>query len=86
MIPDSARLLDLIHMPDPSADLVLMAWQKRGRTTKAPIGVSADGPFILDLSADGPHAPGRGHHRSRQVRTAADDHRRRSAWPTGRTR
>jgi S-DNA-T family DNA segregation ATPase FtsK/SpoIIIE len=55
MIPDSARLLDLIHMPDPHPDLVLMAWQKRGRTTKVPIGVSADGPFILDLSADGPH-------------------------------
>jgi S-DNA-T family DNA segregation ATPase FtsK/SpoIIIE len=55
MIPDSARLLDLIHMPDPSADLVLMAWQKRGRTTKVPIGISADGLYILDLSADGPH-------------------------------
>jgi S-DNA-T family DNA segregation ATPase FtsK/SpoIIIE len=55
MIPDSARLLDLIHMPDPHPDLVLMAWQKRGRTTKVPIGVGADGPFILDLSADGPH-------------------------------
>src|SRR5689334_18335895 len=54
-IPDSARLLDLIHMPDPSPELVLMAWQKRGRTTKIPIGVSADGPFILDVSADGPH-------------------------------
>jgi S-DNA-T family DNA segregation ATPase FtsK/SpoIIIE len=55
MIPDSARLLDLIHMPDPHPDLVLMAWKKRGRTTKVPIGVSADGAFILDLSADGPH-------------------------------
>jgi S-DNA-T family DNA segregation ATPase FtsK/SpoIIIE len=55
MIPDSARLLDLIHMPDPSPDLVLMAWKSRGRTTKVPIGVGADGPFILDLSADGPH-------------------------------
>jgi S-DNA-T family DNA segregation ATPase FtsK/SpoIIIE len=55
VIPDSARLLDLIHMPDPSPDLVLHAWQRRGRTTKVPIGVSADGPFILDLSADGPH-------------------------------
>ncbi len=55
MIPGSARLLDLIHMPDPSPDLVLMAWKSRGRTTKVPIGVSADGPFILDLSADGPH-------------------------------
>ena len=54
-IPDSARLLDLIHMPDPSADLVLLAWQRRGRSTKVPIGMGADGPFVLDLSADGPH-------------------------------
>jgi DNA segregation ATPase FtsK/SpoIIIE, S-DNA-T family len=55
MIPDSARLLDLIHMPDPAPELVLAAWQRRGRTTKVPIGIGADGPFILDLSADGPH-------------------------------
>ena len=55
MIPDSARLLELIHMPDPAPELVLAAWQRRGRTTKVPIGIGADGPFILDLSADGPH-------------------------------
>ena len=34
---------------------MLAAWQRRGRTTKVPIGIGADGPFILDLSADGPH-------------------------------
>ena len=55
MIPDSARLLELIHMPDPAPELVLAAWQRRGRTTKVPIGIGADGPFILDLSTDGPH-------------------------------
>jgi S-DNA-T family DNA segregation ATPase FtsK/SpoIIIE len=55
LIPSSARLLDIIHMPDPAPELVQAAWQRRGRTTKVPIGVSADGPFILDLSADGPH-------------------------------
>jgi S-DNA-T family DNA segregation ATPase FtsK/SpoIIIE len=56
MIPGSARLLDLIGMPNPSPDLVLAAWQRRGRTTKVPIGIGADGRFILDVSADGPHA------------------------------
>ena len=55
MIPDSARLLELIHMPEPAPELVLAAWQRRGRTTKVPIGIGADGPFILDLSVDGPH-------------------------------
>ncbi len=55
MIPSSARLLDLIQMPDPSADQVLAAWQRSGRSTRAPIGVGADGPFAIDISADGPH-------------------------------
>jgi DNA segregation ATPase FtsK/SpoIIIE, S-DNA-T family len=55
-IPGSARLLDLIGMPNPSPDLVLAAWQRRGRTTKVPIGIGADGRYIVDVSADGPHA------------------------------
>jgi S-DNA-T family DNA segregation ATPase FtsK/SpoIIIE len=55
MIPNSARLLDLIGMPNPSPELVLAAWQRRGRTTKVPIGVGADGRYIIDVSADGPH-------------------------------
>jgi S-DNA-T family DNA segregation ATPase FtsK/SpoIIIE len=55
MIPNSARLLDLIGMPNPSADLVLAAWKRRGRTTKVPIGIGVDGRFIIDVSADGPH-------------------------------
>ena len=49
--------------------------RRLGRTTAAPIGVGADGPFVVDLRADGPHAPDRGHHRRGQVRAAADDHR-----------
>jgi S-DNA-T family DNA segregation ATPase FtsK/SpoIIIE len=55
MIPTAARLLELIQMPDPSADLVLAAWRRSGRSTRAPIGVGADGPFAIDISADGPH-------------------------------
>jgi S-DNA-T family DNA segregation ATPase FtsK/SpoIIIE len=55
MIPTAARLLDLIGMPDPSADQVLATWQRVGRSTRAAIGVGADGPFVIDISADGPH-------------------------------
>jgi S-DNA-T family DNA segregation ATPase FtsK/SpoIIIE len=55
MVPNSARLLDLLHLPDPSADLILAAWQRYGRSTRAPIGVDSDGIFVLDISADGPH-------------------------------
>jgi len=56
MLPDSARLLDLLGMPDPSAELVGAAWSRRGRTTVAPLGYAADGAFELDISRDGPHA------------------------------
>jgi S-DNA-T family DNA segregation ATPase FtsK/SpoIIIE len=55
-IPSAARLLDLLGMPDPTADSVLSLWQRHGRTTAVPIGIGADGPFVVDVRADGPHA------------------------------
>ncbi|GLW65789.1 cell division protein FtsK [Actinomadura rubrobrunea] len=55
-LPASARLLDLLDMPDPSAEHVLDAWRRTGgRTTRVPIGVGPDGPFEIDLRTDGPH-------------------------------
>ncbi|GLX95578.1 FtsK/SpoIIIE domain-containing protein [Herbidospora sp. NBRC 101105] len=44
-LPDSARLLDLIDVPD-----------NPGRSTRAVLGVGPDGPFSVDLRRDGPHA------------------------------
>ena len=55
MIPSSARLLDLLGMPSPSAADVAAVWRSGGRTTSVPIGVSADGVFSVDLRVDGPH-------------------------------
>jgi S-DNA-T family DNA segregation ATPase FtsK/SpoIIIE len=58
-VPASVRLLDLLGMPDPTADHVLAAWSDpatAGRTTRVPIGLSASGPFRVDLRAEGPHA------------------------------
>ena len=55
MIPSSARLLDLIGMPDPSPDDVAGLWKRFGRTTAATIGVGAEGPFGIDIRSDGPH-------------------------------
>jgi S-DNA-T family DNA segregation ATPase FtsK/SpoIIIE len=55
LIPASARLLDLIGMPDPSPDDVAARWDRFGRTTSAAIGVGSDGPFGIDLRTDGPH-------------------------------
>ncbi|MEV5569219.1 FtsK/SpoIIIE domain-containing protein [Spirillospora sp. NPDC052269] len=55
-VPVSTRLLDLLAMPEPDADAVLRFWQRTdGRATRVPIGISADGPFSVDLRYDGPH-------------------------------
>jgi S-DNA-T family DNA segregation ATPase FtsK/SpoIIIE len=55
-LPASARLLDLLGMPDPVGARVAAAWQRGGSTTAAPIGLGADGTFVLDVRKDGPHA------------------------------
>ena len=55
MIPQVARLLDLLGMPDPSPADVTGLWQRFGRTTVAAIGVGAEGPFGIDIRSDGPH-------------------------------
>ncbi|GAA2085609.1 FtsK/SpoIIIE domain-containing protein [Actinomadura alba] len=52
----AAGLLELLGMPDPTPDHVLAAWAGGGRTTRVPIGLGTDGPFHVDLRADGPHA------------------------------
>jgi DNA segregation ATPase FtsK/SpoIIIE, S-DNA-T family len=56
MIPSAARLLQVTGMPDPAPDQIIGLWRQFGRTTAVPIGVDADGPFTVDLRADGPHA------------------------------
>jgi S-DNA-T family DNA segregation ATPase FtsK/SpoIIIE len=55
MIPHSARLLEILGMPSPSAAGIQAVWRSGGRTTSVPIGVSADGVFSVDLRLDGPH-------------------------------
>ncbi|MCU1599580.1 MAG: putative cell division-related protein, partial [Frankiales bacterium] len=52
-VPASARLLDVLGMDPPTAAGVRARW---GRTTAAVVGVDADGPVVLDLRRDGPHA------------------------------
>ena len=54
-IPAGVRLTDLLGIRDASPDAILARWQAEGRTTAAPVGVGTDGPFFLDLRADGPH-------------------------------
>ncbi|MFI1484576.1 FtsK/SpoIIIE domain-containing protein [Streptomyces sp. NPDC020747] len=55
-LPTSARLLSLLGMPDPTGGDVERIWQAGGSTTAAPIGIAADGTFVLDIRRDGPHA------------------------------
>ncbi|MBL1066411.1 FtsK/SpoIIIE domain-containing protein [Streptomyces sp. 7-21] len=55
-IPTSARLLNLLSMPNPTGADIERIWRAGGQTTAAPIGVTAEGTFVLDIKRDGPHA------------------------------
>ena len=54
-IPDACRLLDVIEMEPPTADAVSTIWTMGGRSTRAVVGASFDGPFAIDIARDGPH-------------------------------
>ncbi|HET7488113.1 MAG TPA: FtsK/SpoIIIE domain-containing protein [Acidimicrobiales bacterium] len=57
-LPARARLLDVLGVPDLDAGEVRRRWAASpgGRTTRVVLGVAGDGPFTVDLAADGPHA------------------------------
>lgn len=55
-IPSDVRLLDVLDMPEPTADHILQSWNRTGgRTTRVPIGLGSGRPYEIDLRADGPH-------------------------------
>ena len=54
-LPDSARLLDLLDLQDPTPSAISSRWTASGRSTRAVIGASLDGAFALDLVSHGPH-------------------------------
>lgn len=54
-VPDSARLLEVLALVDPTPRAIVDGWRAGGRTTVATIGLSAEGKFALDLRFDGPH-------------------------------
>jgi S-DNA-T family DNA segregation ATPase FtsK/SpoIIIE len=56
VLPDTARLLDVLGMEPPTAIEIAGRWRDGGRSTLAVIGESYDGPFGIDISKDGPHA------------------------------
>lgn len=55
-IPDSARLLGLLSMSDPTPSHITRIWRTAAATTSVPVGISSEGPFYLDIRHDGPHA------------------------------
>ena len=54
-LPTASRLLDVIGMPRPDGDTIAQRWAAGGRTTRAVIGEGLEGPFSIDVRADGPH-------------------------------
>lgn len=56
VLPQSARLLDVLGLEPPTPEAVRAGWSVRPRGTNAVLGVGLDGPFAVDLVRDGPHA------------------------------
>ena len=54
-LPASCRLLDLLDLDTPDPDAIAARWLLGGRSTRAVVGVSIDGPMAIDLVRDGPH-------------------------------
>lgn len=54
-LPASSRLLDVLGLDPPDPHAIAQRWAQGGRTTRAVIGESSDGPYTVDLRADGPH-------------------------------
>jgi S-DNA-T family DNA segregation ATPase FtsK/SpoIIIE len=55
MLPDSARLLDLLQMDPPTPEAIAATWGTGGRSTRALLGVGLEGPYAVDVKRDGPH-------------------------------
>jgi DNA segregation ATPase FtsK/SpoIIIE, S-DNA-T family len=53
-LPGSLRFLDAAGLEPPRPQQIRSSWAADGRTTRALLGASADGAYILDL-AQGPH-------------------------------
>lgn len=54
-LPASARLLEVLGLEEPTAAAIDTRWRSSGRSTRAVVGYSLDGPFALDLVDHGPH-------------------------------
>lgn len=55
-LPDDVRLADLLGVDATDPDQVLAGWTRCAASTSAVVGVDCDGPAVVDLRRDGPHA------------------------------
>ena len=55
-LPGSSRLLDVLLLDPPDPHELVSRWRAGGQATAAVIGESYDGPFVIDIKTDGPHA------------------------------
>ncbi|MEA2614964.1 MAG: segregation ATPase FtsK/SpoIIIE, family [Chloroflexota bacterium] len=57
-LPDLTSLLALLDLTEPTPAALLERWRRPldGPTLAAPVGVSEEGTFVVDLVRDGPHA------------------------------
>src|SRR5690606_36041637 len=56
-VPRRVLLLDLLELPNPTAELITRRWQRHAPLgdLAAPVGAGAAGPISIDLRRDGPH-------------------------------
>ena len=54
-LPQAARLTEVLELEPVGPEQFLSRWAGAGRSTRATMGVSFDGPFCIDLVVDGPH-------------------------------
>lgn len=55
-LPERVDLLGLLPFDALDHEAVVARWGGHPATTRAPLGVTTDGPCIVDLRSDGPHA------------------------------
>jgi S-DNA-T family DNA segregation ATPase FtsK/SpoIIIE len=56
MLPDRCRLLEVLDLNEPEPARITARWAASTGGAQAVLGVTGDGPFTVDLVADGPHA------------------------------
>ena len=56
-LPRTVSLTQLLNLPEPSGEQVAARWRGPGAAgLRGVIGVTTEGPYAIDLRADGPHA------------------------------